>query len=131
MGEAKRRKQLNPDTYGKRADLSEIAQQVYDYAIHQNSIGVLYINFIKKHRRLAGIDLKYISTDEMKKLTETNSFFSVKQDIITAEDIDNFVERCDLSKSRLILMKNIGFIGIIGIDSILDTMEKSLKSYVK
>lgn len=134
MGDAKRRKILNPNTYGKSPEyLLEIPQRVYDYAVAQTTPGIVRITFINdksSHRtgKVADVDLNFISFETIIDKSSRMRDSGVASDNAIDKGIAFALEsmsNCDWSTNRIICIDNKS-INTVAIENIVLTIKEAL-----
>lgn len=104
MGEAKRRKKLYPDSYGKPTNLSthlKKLRKMYDFIIEANEPGVIVAKLPEAIHADEIINLEFLAIKGMLEIFEISSENSKRLINYTAQLASN----CDFSKCRLISIK--------------------------
>jgi hypothetical protein len=135
MGDAKRRKNLNPTTYGKSPEyLLLIPQRVYDYALAQTTPGVVRITFIKdsssqRSGKIVDVDLSFISFDSIIDKSSRMRDSGVANNEAIDKGIAFALEsksNCDWSINRVICIDNKSM-NTVAIENIIPTVKQVLR----
>lgn len=104
MGEAKRRKQLYPDSYGKPTNLSthlKKLRKVYDFIIEANEPGVIVAKLPETNHADEIINIEFLAIKGLLEILEISS----ENSKILINYAAHLASNCDFSQCRLISVK--------------------------